>query len=226
MSELPFDLQHEPEEPKRDEISRKEFATLNGLIVVGFMLALLLGLVLSLYYKLHHAELRIERLDALPLRQLEDYSAFSQQVTGDIEQIHKKQGSSETNLMIVQGHVDQLNEVIGSLTPGIDADRLRMDQLEKRLSDLTTKLTAQQKSAVDLQRKIGRQQATEPAPPNMQLFSVRSIGTVHAVRLLSKSGEVSPLMRAGDHWNGWQFVRLDGSNAVFSLRGKDQVLAL
>lgn len=226
MSNLPFDLQHESEESKRDEISQTELATLKGLIVAGFMLALLLGLVLSLYYKLHHAELRIERLDALPLTQLENYPAFSEQVTGDIEQIHKRLGSSENNLMIVQGQADQLNEVIGSLTPGIDADRVRMDQLEKRLSDLTTKLTAQQKSAADLHRKIGRQQAATPASPNMQLFSGRSIGTVHAVRLLSKSGEVSPLMRAGDNWNGWRFVRLDGSRAVFSVHGKEQVLAL
>jgi predicted nuclease with TOPRIM domain len=185
-----------------------------------------LGAVLVLLYKASQTSDRISRLETLPLSELAGYSAFSKKMSDSSKELRAKLERAEKNIVATEERLGQIDESVRLLRPDMDADRMRMDELEKLLNALADKLAAQQKSAAEIQKRMVQGQMPIQARSNVTLFSVRSFGSVSAVRLTSKAGEISPLMRAGDQWHGWRFLRLDGTGAVFSVHGKEQALVL
>lgn len=227
MSELPYDLQHGADESDdAPPETRKSSRLMTGaitLLILGFLAAMLF----VLYHSLNTGR-RITRIEVLPVDALAQYPQFAEKTKSENLEIRDRLSALEKSLTINEGRLDQSDENTSTIKAALDQNRERMEELDKRIRALSDTLAAQQKSASDLRRKIAQSKASrKPAPEaDVQLYSVRSFGNVPAVRLTARTGEVSPLLRAGDVWNGWRFIRLDDNRAVFQTGGREQVLAL
>ncbi|MCR6651437.1 MAG: hypothetical protein NVV73_08050 [Cellvibrionaceae bacterium] len=228
MSELPFDLQHGADEnddaPPETRKSNRRMTGVIALLILGFLAAT----IFMLYRSLDTGR-RITRVEALPVDALAQYPEFAEETKSENQEIKARLSALEQSLALAEGRLDQTEESASTLKTAVDQNRAHMDDLDKRLRMLADALAAQQKSASDLQRKLAQTHAQSPKPAarsNLQLYSVRSFGHVPAVRLTAQTGEISPLLRAGDAWNGWQFLRLDGRKAFFTANGREQVLVL
>lgn len=229
MSDLPFDLrqnENESDESTHEESPRSRFIVSTVIVVLLF---LFLAAVIFALMKSLESGRRLARMESLPVDELAQYSSFAEKTEQDNQVILNRLSMLEKSLTVTDGRLDQSDESIGNLKAAVDQNRSHIDDLDKRLRTLSDTLAQQQKAASDLRRKIAQKQSSSmkaAAQSDVQLFSVRSFGNVSAVRLAAKSGEISPLLRIGDEWNGWHFIRLDGSKAIFSTNGREQVLVL
>lgn len=229
MSNLPFDLQHQTDEI---EVSAEQESPRSRVLVSAVIVLLLLGLLAAVLFVLMtslESGRRLARIEALPVDKLVHYSKFADDTQNQQEQLLSRVSVLEKSLTIAEGRLDQTDETSSTMKAALDQNRAHMDDLDVRLKKISDALAAQQKSASDLQRKLAQthaQSQTPAARSGVQLYSVRSFGHVPAVRLTARTGEISPLLRAGDEWNGWQFLRLDGRKAFFTANGREQVLVL
>lgn len=228
MSELPYDLQHGADESDDapPEI-RKSTRVMTG--VIALLILGLLAATLFMLYRSFETGRRITRIEVLPVDALAQYPVFAEETKSETQEIKARLSALELSLTANEGRLDQSEENISTIKAALDQNRDRMEEFDKRIRALSDTLAAQQKSASELKRKIAQSNAAskKSAPPaDVQLYSVRSFGHVPAVRLTARTGEVSPLLRAGDVWNGWRFIRLDDNRAVFQTGGREQVLVL
>jgi septal ring factor EnvC (AmiA/AmiB activator) len=229
MSNLPFDLQHQADEIEvsaEQESPRSRF--LVGAVIVLLLLGLLAAVLFALMKSLESGR-RLARIEALPVDALVQYSEFADNTQNEQAQLSSRISALEKTLIVAEGRLDHTDETSSTMKAALDQNRAYMDDLDKRLTKISDSLAAQQKSASELQRKLAQTHAQSQKPAarsDVQLYSVRSFGHVPAVRLTGKTGEISPLLRAGDQWNGWQFLRLDGRKAFFTANGREQVLVL
>lgn len=228
MSELPYDLQHGADEsddaPPETRKSDRVMTAVIALLILGFLAA-----TLFMLYRSVDTGRRITRVEALPVDALAQYPEFARKTESENLEIQVRLSALEKSLTINEGRLDQSDENIKTIKAALDQNRDRMEELDKRIRAMSDTLAAQQKSALELKRKIAQSNSASQKPTpqtDVQLYSVRSFGHVPAVRLTARTGEVSPLLRAGDVWNGWRFLRLDDNRAVFQTGGREQVLAL
>ncbi|BCD97767.1 hypothetical protein [Marinagarivorans cellulosilyticus] len=145
------------------------------------------------------------------------------EVTGSVKTNEETAKSFEDSLhnlkMYIEERSDQNN---GKITLSSE----RVDQLELRLIEIEKQWIAikesKKKSVVKTKPVAQRRAVIQP----MSLVSIRSQGDYGLVNLASTKGEVSPLLRNGDEWNGWKFIRLDGRSAIFEVAGRERQLAL
>src|SRR5690606_11327798 len=222
------DLQHGADESDDAPAeTRKSNSLMTGVITL-FILGSLAVTVFVLYYSLNTGR-RITRVEALPVDALAQYPEFVEKTKSENLEILDRLSAVEKSLVINEGRLDQSDEQTSAIKAALDQNRDRMEEFDKRIRVLSDTLAAQQKSASELKRKIAQSNAASHKlmpPADVQLYSVRSFGNVPAVRLTARSGEVSPLLLAGDVWNGWRFIRLDDNRAVFQTGGREQVLSL
>lgn len=225
MSELPYDLQHETADTEI-EVPESERSRLLMSGFIALLLFVFLGLILLMLYRSVDTNHRISTIEALPLSELEGYTIFSDETTTATNGLKIRIDTIEKSLVISEGRLDQVQNTSDQISIGLNNSRARMDALEQRLITLANTLEKQQKSAANLQKKMAQSHTSSTTAPAVQLFSVRSFGNVTAVRLASNGGTISPLMKSGDEWNGWRFIRIDGDKAIFSTRGKERALVL
>lgn len=229
MSDLPFDLRHESNEDDEPVHQKSPRSRVPFSIAIAILLLVMLAGVAFALITSRESNRRLSRVEALPVDELVQYSEFADNTRNEQEQLRNRISVLEKSLTIAEGRLDQTDETSSTIKAALDQNRAHMDDLDKRLRMVFESLAAQQKSASELQRKLVQTHAQSQKPAarsDVQLYSVRSFGHVPAVRLTARTGEISPLLRAGDQWNGWQFLRLDGRKVFFTANGREQVLVL
>ena len=147
------------------------------------------------------------------------------QVTGNVKINEETAKSFEASLEALKSNMEQRSEQNGGM---ITVSSERVDQLELRLIEIEKQWMVikekqkQKKQVVKAKPMVKKRAIIQP----MSLISIRSQGDYGLVNLASTKGEVSPLLRNGDEWNGWKFIRLDGRSAVFEVAGRERQLAL
>lgn len=165
------------------------------------------------------------------------YKALEEQVSVNKTHINNVAGTVKTNTELQQ----QFENSIANLRTYIDENSAnssgkitlsseRVDAIELRLQAIEKNFIAAQKVAK------AKQSSTKASAKNtakkravispMSLVSIRSQGDYGMVNLATTQGDQSPLLRNGDEWKGWKFLRLEGRRAVFEVSGRERQLTL
>ena len=219
MSELPPELTDLPEadEAEKQSTHRKGGGVLR--VMFGAVLVVnTLGLVFLGYHVFGSAE---------QPSWVSDIHANSQRI--------EKMESTLATVQSLRETLDELAENIERAKTSLRAERVekmaavtfrmnsldeRMDAYDEKLADLLTVKSSQRKV-------VSSSKPKRSAPvPQMQLVSLRSAGGYELVSLLNPKGEQSPLLRNGDSWQGWVFVRADDRAGTFRVNGREVTLVL
>lgn len=219
MSELPPEL---TELPEADEAENKSAHRKSGgalrVLFGGVLVANTLGLV----YVGNHVFGSAEK----PLW-VSDIRANSQRIEKMESTLATVQSLRETLDELAQNIERAKNTLRAERTEEMAAVAFRMNSLDERMDAYDEKL-ADLLVVKSNQRKV----ATTSKPkrtasvPQMQLVSLRSAGGYELVSLLNTKGEQSPLLRNGDAWQGWVFVRADNRTGTFRVNGREVTLVL
>lgn len=163
------------------------------------------------------------------------FKAIEDKVTVNTSSINEVAGSVKTNSELssqfessITNLKSYIDERSGSNAGKITLSSERVDMIELRLLAIEKQWTAMKESQAQ-KKQIAKSKPSTPRRAVIQpmsLVSIRSQGDYGMVNLASTKGEISPLLRNGDEWNGWKFIRLDGRSAIFEVAGRERQLAL